>query len=386
MANIDLFVVDDEVIHNTIVDFVEKNLDETLYPGDERKIFLEVMQGFLTSFLVKLNELFNQRFAQYAKGSILDAHGENENCTRLAATKAHTIVRFSINSELGFNIVIPKGTKVTADNEKYFETDEVAVIYAGSKYIDVLVSATEGGSAYNGFTEGQINKLVDRVEYIATVSNLETTGGGDDGEPYPEADGGLGDSRYYERIRLSKSAKSTAGAESLYEYYAKSADASISDVFVASDNAAGTINLTVCCKDGAIPTQDILDKVLAACNAKDIRPLGDKVEVSGIAQESYDIELVYYTSEDEENDTIIEIEDEGGAIERYNAWQSAEIGRAINPDRLRAEILKSDTKTIGADYVEITKPVYTVLGPGKVAKWSGNMNVTHKTTAPNGGK
>ena len=382
MANIDLFVVDDEEIHNLIVDYVEKNLDETLYPGDERKIFLEVMQGFFTSFLVKLNEMFNQRFAQYAKGSILDAHGENENCIRLAATKSHTTMRFSIGTNLGFNVVIPKGTRVTADNEKYFTTDEVAVIYSGSTYVDVNVSAVEGGSAYNGFTAGQINKLVDRIEYIATVSNLDTTVGGDDGEPYPEVDGGVGDANYYERIRLSKSAKSTAGAETLYEYYAKSADASISDVFVSSDNAAGTINLTVCCKDGAIPTKEILNKVLAACNAKDVRPLGDKVEVSGIAQEAYDIELVYYTSEDEESDTIAAVEGVGGAIERYNAWQSAEIGRAINPDRLRAEILKSDTKTVGADYVEITKPAYTVLGANKVAKWSGNMTVTHKTTTP----
>lgn len=386
MANIDLFVVDDEEIHNLIVDFVEKNLDETLYPGDERKIFLEVMQGFFTSFLIKLNELFNQRFAQYAKGKILDAHGENENCERLTATKSHTTMRFSLNSELGFNVVVPKGTRVTADNEKYFETDEVAVIYAGSTYVDINAYAVEGGSAYNGFTEGQINKLVDKVEYIATVSNTETTVGGDNGEPYPEIDGGVGDANYYERIRLSKSAKSTAGAETLYEYYAKSADASISDVFVSSDNAAGTINLTVCCKDGAIPTEEILNKVLEACNSKEVRPLGDKVEVSGIAQASYDIELIYYTSEDEESDTITAVEGVGGAIERYNAWQSAEIGRAINPDRLRAEILKSDTKTVGADYVEITKPVYTVLGAGKVAKWSGKMTVTHKTTAPEGGK
>ena len=384
MANIDLFVVDDEEIHNLVVDYVEKNLDETLYPGDERKIFLEVMQGFVTSFLVKLNELFNQRFAQYAKGTILDAHGENENCERLKATKSHTVMRFSIGMSLGFNVIIPKGTRVTPDNEKYFETNEVAVIYAGSTYVDINTSAVEGGSGYNGFTEGQINKLVDKVEYIATVSNLETTIGGDDGEPYPEVDGGIGDANYYERIKLSKSAKSTAGAETLYEYYAKSADASISDVFVSSNNTAGTINLTVCCKDGAIPTKEILDKVLAACNAKDVRPLGDKVEVSGIAQALYDIEVVYYTSEDEESDTIAAVEGVGGAIDRYNAWQSAEIGRAINPDRLRAEILKSDSKTIGADYVEITKPVYTVLGPDKVAKWSGNMNVTHKTTAPKG--
>lgn len=382
MANIDLFVVDDEVVHNTIVDYVEKNLDETLYPGDERKIFIEVMMGLIISFLTTLNEKFNQRFAQYAKGLILDEHGKNENCERLSATKSQAIERFSIGAKMGLNVVIPKGTRITADNEKYFETDEVAVIYAGSTYVDVAISAVEGGSAYNGFTEGQLNKLVDRVEYIATVTNLTETSGGDDGEPYPEIDGGIGDARYYERIKLSKSAKSTAGAETLYEYYAKSADASISDVFVSSDNAAGTINITVCCKDGAIPTNEILDKVLVACNAKDVRPLGDKVEVSGIAQASYDIELIYYTTEAEESDTITAIEGSGGAIERYNAWQCAEIGKAINPDRLRAEILKSDTKTVGADYVEIIKPVYTVLGPDKVAKWSGKMTVTHKTTAP----
>ena len=382
MANIDLFVVDDESIHNEIVDYVEKNIDETLYPGDERKIFIETMHSFFVSFLTSLNEKFNQRFAQYAKGLILDEHGKNENCIRLEATKSQATVRFSIGAAVSINVVIPKGTRVTADNEKYFATDEVAVIYAGSTYVDVVVSAVEGGSAYNGFAAGQLNKLVDRVEYISTVTNLDVTTGGDDGEPYPEVDGGIGDGHYYERIRLAKSSKSTAGSESLYEYYAKSADASISDVFVESDNAAGTITLTVCCNNGAIPSQEILDKVLAACNSKEVRPLGDLVTVSGIAQETYDIELVYYTTEDEESDTVAAIEGEGGAIERYNEWQCSEIGRAINPDRLRAEILKSDTRAIGADYVEIIKPAYTVLASNKVAKWSGNMTVTHKTTAP----
>ena len=382
MANIDLFVVDDEVIHNKIVNYVEKNIDETLYPGDERKLFLETMHSYIVTFLTSLNELFNQRFAQYAKGNILDEHGRNENCYRLEPTKAQTTERFSIGSALNLNVVIPKGTRVTADNEKYFATDEVAVIYAGSTYVDVVVSAVEGGSAYNGFTVGQLNKLVDRVEYISTVSNLEITTGGDDGEPYPEVDGGIGDAHYYERIQLSKSSKSTAGAESTYIYYAKSADVSISDVYPKSDQAAGTIELIVSCKDGAVPSKEILDKVLAACNSKEVRPLNDKLIVSGIAQETYDIELVYYTTEAEESDTVNAVEGEGGAIERYNAWQCGEIGRAINPDRLRSEILKSDIKPVGADYVEIIKPTYTTLAKNKVAKWSGNMTVTHKTTAP----
>jgi phage-related baseplate assembly protein len=382
MAKIDLFVVDDEIIHNEIVDYVEKNIDETLYPGDERKIFIETMHSFMVVFLTNLNEKFNQRFAQYAKGLILDEHGKNENCERLAATKSQATERFSIGTSVGFNVVIPKGTRVTADNEKYFETDEVAVIYAGSTYVDVTISAVEGGSAYNGFTEGQLNKLVDRVEYISTVTNLNETSGGDDGEPYPEVDGGLGDERYYERIRLSKSAKSTAGAESTYIYYAKSADASIVDVYPISNKEAGTVELIISCKDGVIPTQEILDKVMAACNSKENRPLNDKLIVSGITQETYDIEFVYYTTEAEESDTVAEIEGKGGAIERYNAWQSDKIGRPINPDRLRGEILKSDTKPVGADFVEITKPTYTVLASNKVAKWSGNMTVTHKTTAP----
>lgn len=381
MANIDLFVVDDEEIHNLVVDYVEENLDETLYPGDERKIFLEVMNGFVVVFLTRLNELFNQRFAKYAKGTILDAHGENENCIRLEKTKSQTTQRFTIDSKLSFNVVIPKGTRVTADNEKYFETDEVAVIYAGSTFIDVVVKATEGGSSYNGFTVGQINKLVDRVEYISTVSNLDITTGGDDGEPYPEEDDGIGDQHYYERIRLAKSSKSTAGAETTYKYYAKSADASISDVYVNS-NEAGEITITVCCENGVIPSEDVLKKVEEACNSKEVRPLGDKIVVTGIEQVPYDIELVYYTTEDEESDAITAIEGINGSIERYNAWQCGEISRAINPDRLRAEILKSDTKTVGANYVEITSPAYRVLTSTQVAKWSGNMNVTHKTTSP----
>jgi phage-related baseplate assembly protein len=127
-----------------------------------------------------------------------------------------------------------------------------------------------------------------------------------------------------------------------------------------------------------VPGQDILNKVLEICNSKEVRPLNDNVSVIGVSQQTYDIELTYYTLTDEENVTVEEVEGEGGAIERYNAWQSAEIGKAINPDRLRAEILKSDTKKVGAERVEIVKPVYTELSSGQMAKWSGNMTVRHE--------
>ena len=387
MAELDLIVVDDLDIEEEVKDFVEDNISETLYPGDERSIFIKAMTAWATQFAVKLNEKFNQRFAQYAKGEILDAHGVNEDCERLKSEYATATQRFNIAMALTFNVIVPKGTRVTGDNEKYFETTEAGVITTGSTYVDVGIKATAGGSAYNGFTAGQINRLVDQVNYISSTANITATTGGDDGEPYPysekhpEGDDGTGDEHYYERIKTAKSSKSTAGAESTYEYYAKSADASITDVTVVSPSA-GNIQLVVTGEDGAVPTQAVLGKVLAICSSKTVRPLGDNVTAIGVQQVPYDIELTYYTTNDEESAAVAEVEGTGGAIERYNEWQSEINGRAINPDRLRAEILKSDTKDVGADYVEITKPEYTVLTTTQIAKWSGNMTVTHSTGTP----
>lgn len=379
MAELDLFVVDDAAIQQEVTQYIEENLDETLYPGDERKIFTEVLLGWTINFLVDLNEKFNQRFAQYASGTILDAHGENESCERLAATKAISTERFILSAALQRNVVIPAGTRVTGDNEKYFATDNIAVIYAGQTQVDVPISAVKGGASYNGYTAGQLNKLVDKIEYIASVTNLTDTTGGDDGEPYPEEDGGVGDEHYYERIKLVKATKTTAGAEVTYKYYAKSADPRISDVYVDSPNP-GEIELSIALADGSVATQEILDKVVETCSAVEVRPLGDSVSAVAITQVPYNINIKYYTTKEEEAATIAEIEGVGGAIDRYNAWQTDTIAKSINPDRLRAEILKSDTKLVGAERVEITAPVYTALSAGQIAKFSGTITVTHELT------
>ena len=375
MADLDLIVVDDLEIHKKLVDGLESGLNETLYPGDERKIFAEVQTSVLTAFFVALNEKFNQRFAKYAKGEILDAHGENEGCERLSATASTDVERFILSAPLSFNVVIPRGTRVTADNEKYFATDNVAVIYAGSTSVDVGITAQEGGSNYNGYSAGKLNRLVDKIEYIASVTNLNGTSGGDDGEPYPEVDDGVGDEHYYERIRISKASKSTAGAEDTYIFYAKTADARITDVYPTSPSP-GQVKLYIALKDGEEPDAALLKKVVEICSAKDVRPLGDLVSAAAIEQIPYDIELTYYTTAKEEASVVEEVEGEGGAIERFIKWQS-ESSKDINQDRLRSEILKSDIKPIGAERVEIVKPVFTEIERHQIAKFSGRMKIRH---------
>lgn len=375
MADLDLIVVDDLEVHKQLVDGLESGLNETLYPGDERKIFAEVQTSVLTAFFVALNEKFNQRFAKYAKGEILDAHGENEGCERLSATASTDVERFILSAPLSFNVVIPRGTRVTADNEKYFATDNVAVIYAGSTSVDVGITAQEGGSNYNGYSAGKLNRLVDKIEYIASVTNLNGTSGGDDGEPYPEVDDGVGDEHYYERIRISKASKSTAGAEDTYIFYAKTADARITDVYPTSPSP-GQVKLYIALKNGEEPDTALLKKVVEICSAKDVRPLGDLVSAAAIEQIPYDIELTYYTTAKEEASVVEEVEGEGGAIERFIKWQS-ESSKDINQDRLRSEILKSDIKPIGAERVEIVKPVFTKIERHQIAKFSGRMTIRH---------
>lgn len=376
MAELDIITTKSQTIYENTIGGLEKELNEPLYPGDERRLFAEAENAFLVSYQNTANEKFKQRFMQYASGEVLDAHGESEGCIRLEKQKARAMQRFSLSAAQKMNVVIPAGTKVTADSEKYFETIEVAVIEAGKLYVDTIVQAIEGGADYNGYAINQLNLLVDLIPYVSNVTNLEATAGGDNGEPYPEEDNGKGDENYRERIKLVQSTKSTAGAESTYEYYAKSADASIEDVKVTSPSPC-VIDILVLCKDGKVPSEELLAKVTQAVTAKEVRPLGDRVTVSGVEAVKYDIELAYYMPVNEESAVVEHVEAEGGAIDKYIAWQCEKIGRAINPDRLRSEILKSATQPIGAERVEIVSPAYQELTEKQIAQWSGTAKVTH---------
>lgn len=226
---------DSSAIYDTIITALENEVNEPLYPGDERRIFGDALVAVIVAVFNQANEACKQKMLQYAKGKVLDALGARYHCERLVPRPAKTVFRFSINEEMQSNIVIPEGTRVTPDNEVYFHTTEAAVLQAGTLYVDVPAESIETGEKYNNYEVGTIQQIVDLVPYIDSVSNIIATHDGDDGEPYPEEDGGVGDDHYRDRIYLAPTALSVAGPSDSYEYYAKSADASIADVAIISD-------------------------------------------------------------------------------------------------------------------------------------------------------
>ena len=283
---------------------------------------------------------------------------------RIEALPATTTVRFSLKETVTQNIIITKGTRVTSDYSRYFKTTETTVLQAGSLYVDAEVESEEGGTAYNDIPVGEINVLVDMIPFIDGVSNTEETAGGGDEE---------NDEDLRERIRLAP--------KNSYKYYAVSADATVADAHVSSPSP-GVVVITPILYGGEIPDQSVLDKVLAACNADDVRPLTDKVEVSAPTIQSYDIELKYYTTAANETAVVENIESSGGSIDQYIYWQGSSLDRNINPDYLRKLILcpeDSDGNHLtGADRVDIIKPVYTELSATTVAKFSGKLTVSHE--------
>lgn len=372
----DFIEIDSAKLYTSIIGSLMDSCDEALYPGDERRIFGEGIVSLFVSMFSLFNDRAKQRTLRYARGNVLDAIGERYNVLRAAPTKATAVFRFSIIEAQDVNIVIPAGTRITADGGVYFATAETAVLPAGSLGVDVLAECTVGGSDYNGFVAGTITTLVDLIPFISAVVNITESAGGDDGEPYDET----GDEKFRERIRLSPATQSTAGPESAYRYFVLSADPNIIDVAIdCPEDAPNVVNLYPLMTGGEIPNEDVLAKVLDALS-DDVRPMTDKVNAIAPAVVEYQVEVKYYCTKEDEAATIETIESAGGAIDQYNQWQTAALARDINPDQLRRFILAPSIGT-GAMRVDIIKPAFKELTKAQVAKLSGTPVITHEVVS-----
>ena len=235
MSN-EFITTDADLIFEEIITTLEAGVSEPLYPGDERRIFGEALVPLFVAMFNAVNDAARQKALRYARGEVLDALGERIGVTRLAPEEATTVLRFSLNSAITENVIIPKGTRATSDNTRYFATTKTAVIEAGQLFIDVEAVSEGGGTSYNDISIGAINVLVDLIAFIDNVSNIEVTYGGADEED---------DDNLRERIRVAPSKLSTAGPVNGYRYIAMSADSSIADVKVKSEQETITRTLTV---------------------------------------------------------------------------------------------------------------------------------------------
>ena len=370
-----------ETVYEEIVRNVESDLGEKLHEGDEKKLFIKSLMPIIMALKNDINDTANQNFLENARDEKTDAIANSFfDTNRLKATKASCNGKAVLSEVQKKDILIPSGTKITSDGIRIFEIKEDYIVKAGEKEFDVKLISTSTGEKYNGIEIGKINHIIDPIAYVSEIYNTEISKEGSDIED---------DKSYRERARLEMESKSCAGPEGAYEYYAYSADNSISAVKVVSPSP-GTVRILVVVDNGESPSDEILKKVYDECSPRDRRPLTDKVETGTPEIVEYDIDLTYYLDKNFHTyegkwRKAIEGENfdyESGAIRTFINWQQEDIGRSINVEELKFQILNSatyevDNRTLsGVRKLIINSPGYDNIEEIQLAKVR-NINVTY---------
>ncbi|MBN1071141.1 hypothetical protein DVV81_08155 [Clostridium botulinum] len=362
-----------ESVYKDILSNVEKELGENLHEGDERKLFIKSLMPIIMGIKNDINDTANQNFLENSRDEKLDAIGESYFFTkRLQPTKSLCPGRAVLSEIQKQDVTIPAGTKITSDGIRFFEVKDDYTIKTGEKEGDLKLISTSTGKKYNGIEIGKLNHIVDPIAYVSEIYNTEISKGGSNLEQ---------NSSYRERARLEMESKSCAGPDGAYEYYAYSADNSITGVKVISPSP-GVVKILVVVDNGEIPSQEILNKVYKECSPKDRRPLTDKVEVGTPDVIEYDIELTYYldknflTQEGKWRKSIEgeKLNYEDGSIRNFINWQQEEIGKSINVEELKYQILNSASYNIndrilsGVRRLIVSKPGYDEIKENEIAK------------------
>lgn len=348
---------DTTALVNTLIAAYEKLTGVTVQPASPERLFIAWVTDIIVQTRVAINYAANQNIPSRAVGENLDALAELfYTRQRPGAKAASCTVRFSISEAQQSAILIPAGTRITdAANTLIWETAADAYIPAGESSVDVLVHCQEAGTVGNGYVAGQLNTVVDVFPYYVTCANITATDGGTNAAT---------DEEFFELLKASEDAYSTAGPMGAYEYWAKSVSTEIADVKAIcpikdGEIQAGHVAIFALMDDGTIATDTIKDLILAACNDDKVRPLTDLVSVEDPSVVPYDITLTYYISRDTTT-AASEIQAQvEAAVDSYAAWQCARLGRDINPSKLVSMLMATGIKR-----VDVSAPVFQRLNDG----------------------
>lgn len=344
---------DTETIVASLVAIYEKLTGTTVQPASPERHFIQWVSNIIIQERVLNNYTGNQNIPSRAEGENLDAMGELFYASeRPGAQPAVCTERFFISEAQNTAILIPAGTRVTdQSNTLIWETVSDAYVPVGATYIDVPLRCQVFGTAGNGYAIGQINTLVDIYDYYSECTNITTSDGGAD-----QAD----DDEFYELLRASMDAYSTAGPIGGYIYHAKRVSTEIGDV-VPNSPTPGVVYIYVLMSDGQPAGTEIKNAVLAACNKDEVRPFTDDVHMGDPETVFYNIDLTYYIPNDSSMSSADIESAVTEAVNEFVAWQAGKLGRDINPSKLYEQLMKTGIKRL-----ELREPVFTVLRDGKL--------------------
>ncbi len=346
---------DTEALQAQMIVAYERICGVTVQPASPERLFIQWVASIILQERQLLNYAGNQNIPSRAVGENLDALAELFYMReRPEAQPAVCTVRFYISAAQEQAVLVPFGTRVSdSSNTLIWETEADAYIPAGETHIDLPLRCQTAGAVGNGWAAGQLNVCIDLFAYYSRCENITESAGRRDRAT---------DEEFFELLRASQDAYSTAGARGAYIYHAKKVSPEIADV-VANSPTPGVVKLYVLTAAGEPAGVELKAQVLAACNPDEVRAFTDLVSVADPETVSYNVDLTYYLSEESQvkaADVQKAVEE---AVRQYIAWQCGRLGRDINPSYLHGLLMQTGIKR-----AVIAEPVYTSLRDGRQAE------------------
>lgn len=325
--------------------------DITLGAADDRRLILSAGAYFIYQAFQKTDQAGKMGLLKYATGDFLENLGALKGVSRNQPRGATVTLRYSMTSARSSVTPVPAGSKATAGDGVYFSTQEYAEIAAGELYVDVEAVCDTPGTDGNVYAIGEINKMEAAVPFIDAVTNTTKAQNGRDLES---------DDDLRERIFLAPESYTSAGSKGAYEYYVRTYDSTIEDVYITSPSPR-EVEIRCILAGGELPQSEYINGLTAYLNAPDIKMLTDHITVDAPDTVDYAINMTYYINQSDSASAVTIQTAVNNAVSEYINWQKTKIGRDINPD----ELIKL-VKEAGAKRVVVTSPVFTQIDADEV--------------------
>jgi phage-related baseplate assembly protein len=366
VPDIDFAVKDPTVIASEVITDYEAaflaltNIAKSLAPADPVRLYLLVVCDWLSHQRVLIDFTGKMNLLKYSHDDYLDnlAALYGNRALRLQPAPALTTLEFTLTAQLAFDALIPAGTRVQAGNGVIFATLTDGLIISPNLTVDVEAQAVQAGVIGNGFLPGQINTVINwNQPWAFSVANTTTSAGGSDRET---------DDQYRYRVWLAIESFSTCGPHDAYEFWTLAASPDIIQaVIYSAPEIAGEVWIYPLCRPpDFIPSQEILDLVLATCSANTRRPLTDYVTVYAPTVVNYTLNFDYWISKDNEvlSDTIETAVTQ--AASDWITWEQSYISRDLICDELRKRCLEAGAKRI---VIHSPSPDFQVMAYNQLA-------------------
>jgi phage-related baseplate assembly protein len=374
--------IDQTALSNAIVaGFQAAWLQETgetvvLSQSDRRYNFLMSLTAYFTSAYEQINAAAQQNLLPFASGGFLEnlAAFYGPRAAPLPASGATVTLQFTLATTLSSVATIPAGTQVAsaASNATgiVFATNTSLSIPIGQLTGTVAATCTTTGVIGNGLPINTVTTLLNwSSPFVVTVTNIEPTAGGANAED--QSAGGA----YAQRIFLVTDSYSNAGSYGAYEFFALSADPSISSVSVSGPEdglAPGNVLVTVLCQNGTFPNSAILAEVLAAVNPNTVRDLCANVTVAAPSGYPFALNVSYYVPTALANNAANIQTSVSAAVQTFITNITTVLAADIDPSVLTEQIVLA-----GGIRVTVTTPTFVSLAKSQVAVLSGSPSVNY---------